>query len=450
MGRTLYLHAGHGKTGTSFVQALLAANSQRLLNAGICYPMRKTVERAVRAGEVTSANIHFKNLHLWEKTDFASGDGCSFAFSDEVLWYRFINDKTFLEEVGQLRKKLGFSVKVLFFYRPLVSYFRSVFRQRVKSGDQSQSIGEREFICSATSLQWCETLDQFIGLMESQEIELACYNYHEVRENMIGVTSDFLGVELVPFDESESNINPSWTADKTKRALSIRSRLAFDQKEYKKSLRESAAEELNLKITDGLRNLSHMEDKFPNLGAEMVKELLSDLGDAERAWSVATDSEYQSYTRLVELTILQLLANLPRNETGEVFEAIVRQIDFESFELRRHLVRILLETGQVTLLRSLPLDEWELLPGDFPWFQALRYSSDGEVDKGLEFCLQSLSESRRNMMEKAAWGFELAITAKREDMAAKFFEFARPNLSQAQEERWNDRMRPRKRSRIMS
>lgn len=52
---TLYLHAGAGKTGTSYLQVLFARHAERLAECGVVYPRGHLFEEA-KAGRVTSGN----------------------------------------------------------------------------------------------------------------------------------------------------------------------------------------------------------------------------------------------------------------------------------------------------------------------------------------------------------------------------------------------------------
>jgi hypothetical protein len=54
---TLYLHCGYHKTGSSYLQSVLAANRDYLQSHGVCYPTHDSDNRAAR-GEPTAGNGH--------------------------------------------------------------------------------------------------------------------------------------------------------------------------------------------------------------------------------------------------------------------------------------------------------------------------------------------------------------------------------------------------------
>ena len=53
--KTVYLHCGAAKTGTSFLQTLFAKHSEDLISEGILYPFNKFVSGAEK-GNITSGN----------------------------------------------------------------------------------------------------------------------------------------------------------------------------------------------------------------------------------------------------------------------------------------------------------------------------------------------------------------------------------------------------------
>ncbi|MAC80880.1 MAG: hypothetical protein CML66_22785 [Rhodobacteraceae bacterium] len=55
--QTLYIHVGAGKTGSTYLQAVMATARQRLAELGIDYPMDPGTERMAVAGRVTSGNL---------------------------------------------------------------------------------------------------------------------------------------------------------------------------------------------------------------------------------------------------------------------------------------------------------------------------------------------------------------------------------------------------------
>ena len=51
------LHIGHGKTGTSYMQAALAISQDALLEAGYYYPLPEHSRDKAMRGETTSGNV---------------------------------------------------------------------------------------------------------------------------------------------------------------------------------------------------------------------------------------------------------------------------------------------------------------------------------------------------------------------------------------------------------
>lgn len=55
MNRKLWVHVGHGKTGSSFIQSVLATNAPLLKEHGILYPVHDSFESA-KKGFISTGN----------------------------------------------------------------------------------------------------------------------------------------------------------------------------------------------------------------------------------------------------------------------------------------------------------------------------------------------------------------------------------------------------------
>jgi hypothetical protein len=132
---TLYLHVGHGKTGSSWIQSVLRLNSKELKKHGILYAIGPD-HNIPDPNKITSGNAAF----LFETRDHFEhhlaknqlNDESSLLFSSEHIINSFLNSngEDYLEEIAL---KYGFEkISVLLFIRNPISLAVSMWRQRIK------------------------------------------------------------------------------------------------------------------------------------------------------------------------------------------------------------------------------------------------------------------------------------------------------------------------------
>ena len=144
--KTLYLHIGPFKTGTTALQVFFAKNQATLKAQGVSYLNLGLIDKA-RKGEITSGNGAFlarsilpdghhmalpktrkqettKLLHALR--DVTTNHALlSSEFLADIDYQQFANLRDFV-------KKAGFRIKVLMFAREQASYLESLYIQRVK------------------------------------------------------------------------------------------------------------------------------------------------------------------------------------------------------------------------------------------------------------------------------------------------------------------------------
>ncbi|MDT8893916.1 hypothetical protein RSO41_04545 [Halomonas sp. I1] len=200
---TLYLHVGHGKTGSSFIQSSLALSQEVLLDKGINYPESNSSEKA-KNGKITSGNgVMFDPV----VSQSCYSDQGNVLISSEVLFHDIHDGK-----VDALLNKVddsGFSsVKVLLFTRDLVEHAASSYQQMIKRGGSTISL-ENMF----SRYKQPELVYNFIErLNKHSSVEITIRNYSNCRSNILFEVESWLGVErgmlVVP---TVSNINRSMT-----------------------------------------------------------------------------------------------------------------------------------------------------------------------------------------------------------------------------------------------
>ncbi|MBT9248116.1 hypothetical protein KM031_22265 (plasmid) [Gemmobacter fulvus] len=124
VNQDLILHIGHGKTGTSFIQSVLALNKDRLERFGVLYPGHESDVMA-SDGRITSGN---GDLIL--NPEYKLNSEKSYLFSNEDLFNQLLEGDT-LERVVLRR---GFNLRVVLYTRNVFEVLFSGWGQWIKRG----------------------------------------------------------------------------------------------------------------------------------------------------------------------------------------------------------------------------------------------------------------------------------------------------------------------------
>ncbi len=198
---TLYLHIGHGKTGTSWIQSVLRLSSAELKKHGILYAIGPD-HNISDPNKITSGNA--VSL-LASRQSFESilenchpADNASLLFSSENLFGHFVrnNAEDFIDEVAL---KNGFDrVEILLFIRNPVSFAVSVWQQKIKRhGDHHISL--ENFNENEADLRYeiFSLVEQFMEKIKKCElISLTVLNYSNCKDNLINYLASWLKVPV--------------------------------------------------------------------------------------------------------------------------------------------------------------------------------------------------------------------------------------------------------------
>lgn len=136
---TLYLHVGHGKTGSSYIQSALASSETGLRARNLIYPRHGSHERAL-AGAISSGNGGLLFDRAWSPAK--EHGGCDWLFSDENLFQRLITP-SFVEQLEARKRELAVSqVSILLFIRDPLDHACSGYQQTIKRGGKTWSVDE--------------------------------------------------------------------------------------------------------------------------------------------------------------------------------------------------------------------------------------------------------------------------------------------------------------------
>jgi hypothetical protein len=188
--RTIYLHVGHGKTGSSFLQSCFAMSEETLQAANIHYPDLTNSFAAARAGRITAGNIHSGKMPLGdaiEKLDRGLPEEQAILFSHEEL-FEYMNGpaaKPILERVAAKQ----YDLRVLCFVRNPLDHAVSLYQQTVKRSGNFKTFAE--FLDNYRVPQ--EVL-RFVRTMSAAGAKTTIYNYSKHKEKLTNILETWLGL----------------------------------------------------------------------------------------------------------------------------------------------------------------------------------------------------------------------------------------------------------------
>ena len=201
----LFLHIGHGKTGTSAIQSSLAIASDELSKKGISYPIQQSLREQASQLEITSGNWQpspesslTKQLLEISKTNQRYS---SIVLSSESLfWYvpELIQNKSLWEN--------HIDMHIILAVREIEEMLSSEYQQRVKRhGDSvplNQFLRARHFISSHH-----EKASEIIGIMSHSNISNTIINYSKHKRDISQLFFRLIGAEeIYPADRMNGAI----------------------------------------------------------------------------------------------------------------------------------------------------------------------------------------------------------------------------------------------------
>jgi hypothetical protein len=190
MRRKLFLHVGHGKTGSSFIQSFFALNVDRLAEQGVIYPESHDVQIA-RNLHITSGNFRIKAI-MEEFPQFrklADDASASLLFSSEYLFPELFSE----ENAAEFIKDSGFDIEVLLFIRNPIDLIRSTYIQMVKRSGYSRAIDEYRRK-NLSDYHLTREVGDFCRNCRRHGFNLRVVSYDFHRDDVVTPVLDFLGV----------------------------------------------------------------------------------------------------------------------------------------------------------------------------------------------------------------------------------------------------------------
>lgn len=191
----LYLHAGHSKTGTSWVQASLRENASALAQGGLAYPILEGVgdEQGAEIGQgnglwLATSPVHELEMRLRMIDRAACSAGA--VLSSEEFFPRLTrdDDPAVLPRAAQAA---GFDrIEILLFIRNPVGHAASLWQQYLKTAGGTAPI-EAFFDKYSVPERVALFLDRFMSM---DGIRLTCLNYDRHRRDLLTPLCAWLGL----------------------------------------------------------------------------------------------------------------------------------------------------------------------------------------------------------------------------------------------------------------
>lgn len=206
--RAVYLHVGHGKTGSSFLQSCLAMSIATLQGAKIHYPDLTNSFAAARAGRITAGNIHSGKMSLGDKVaelDAKLPSDHAILFSHEELFAFMMRweAKPFLDLVASE----AYTLHLLCFIRDPLDHAASLYQQTVKRSGNINTFSEYLDKYSVPN-----EVFRFVNKMQKAKGVTTIRNYTKHRNELVNVMESWLGLPIDTLNKpKKSTVNRSMT-----------------------------------------------------------------------------------------------------------------------------------------------------------------------------------------------------------------------------------------------
>ena len=218
----LYIHVGHMKTGSSWIQSCFRYNRDVLLKNGIEY-VNGNDAKVTDPCTITSGN--FANLLSSEETFDDILNNCtlnsksSLLFSSELIFFD-LNSKVTEQFIVNIAKKYGFAkIEILLFIRNPISLAVSQWQQSIKRGGEFNTdisnIKEKEL--SLLTEDFFGVADILKYFEKNKDVRITVINYSRNKNRLVEIVTSWLklpsnSIAPPPF----SRINRSMTISELK------------------------------------------------------------------------------------------------------------------------------------------------------------------------------------------------------------------------------------------
>jgi hypothetical protein len=208
VAKQLALHVGHGKTGSSYLQAWLALNAQRLTAVGVTYPLEAPSGRCERRAQ--RGLFSMGNGFVLEEIEAAADptaalaalaahvpDGGTLLISDERLMKRLVGR---LPSLTALAAAAGFEgLQLLLLVRDPLEHARSLYLEMVKAHGYAGSFGDWLAITNLHDYVLLFLQEQ-AALHGGVPCQLTVHNYSRIRAAILPALRQWLDLPAASTD----------------------------------------------------------------------------------------------------------------------------------------------------------------------------------------------------------------------------------------------------------
>ena len=231
MAKTIFIHVGAGKTGTTAIQAFFKLNRSRLQQQGIAIPSvgMINVDKGIAPHKLSDHGPHQKGeaLGLWGQISNLT-DSCLLVSSESLHSKISAPDGlVFFESVKKILSE--WSIKIIFYIRPHSQWLQSAYEQWVKSNLLTRTIDEQ---ISVYRNNPSEQIFMFGKIFGVNNVIVRPYEKNQfVGENIFSDFANAIGISIgEDYEFPKGNLNSRLSAEalELKRELNL---FASNQKE---------------------------------------------------------------------------------------------------------------------------------------------------------------------------------------------------------------------------
>lgn len=193
-GRTLWLHIGHDKTGSSWLQSLFALNAGALRAQGVHYPIDPKAAALAAAGQATTGNGRQQIALCCPSVPRQfERETRGVLLSFEGFFNQLVRQpKRTMHEIRAYQSHCGCErISVLLFTRDPIAHAASSYQQLLRSGGMTLAPEDFYLTYNRPRDVW-----RTIRFLDAQpDVDLSVYNYSRERRHMRALTAGWLSVD---------------------------------------------------------------------------------------------------------------------------------------------------------------------------------------------------------------------------------------------------------------